>query len=383
MKKLTKSILFLPFLQIPSGHHQVANALIDEVLRIHPQIRCHKVDILAYSYGKIELLVSKIYLKWIQAFPEMYNSIYQNSVYKDIEQHKRYRLYEFLFIYFMKRLIQEKKPDLIVCTHALPAYMLNYLKEKNELRVPIINVYTDYFIHRFWGVKHIDFHFVPSYQMKNFLNEKGIDDKRIFITGIPIHSKISKQKKPAPVPSSQSISSVLISGGNLGVGAIDDLIQKIAEVKSPHQIHFYVLCGKNRKLYEKLKRMNKSHIIPFPYINCREEMNTLYEQMDGILTKPGGVTISESLFKRKPIFIYDALPGQEEINLKQLKDLGLVFHLNKGEVYEQLYSILQNQNELKRYQNRVANFHSRLHTKEPSELIAEILTSFSRSPPLL
>ncbi len=60
MKKLTKSILFLPFLQIPSGHHQVANALIDEILQIHPQIRCDKVDILAYSYGKIESLVSKI-----------------------------------------------------------------------------------------------------------------------------------------------------------------------------------------------------------------------------------------------------------------------------------------------------------------------------------
>lgn len=373
MKKLTKSILFLPFLQIPSGHHQVANALIDEILRTHPQIRCDKVDILAYSYGKIEHLVSKIYLKWIQAFPGIYNSIYQNSVYKNIEQNKRYRLYEFLFIYFMKRLIQERKPDLIVCTHALPAYMLNYLKEKNELRVPVINVYTDYFIHRFWGVDHIDFHFVPSYQMKNFLNQKGVNDKRIFITGIPIHSKILKQKQQTPAPSTQSVSSVLISGGNLGVGAMDDLIQKIAVVKPPHQIHFYVLCGKNKKLYEKLKRLHKSHIIPFPYIDCREKMNALYEQMDGILTKPGGVTISESLFKRKPIFIYDALPGQEEINLKQLKDLGLVFHLNKGEVHEQLYSIFQNQNELKRYQNQVENFHSHIHSKEPAELIVEIL----------
>jgi processive 1,2-diacylglycerol beta-glucosyltransferase len=373
MEKLTKSILFLPFLQIPSGHHQVANALIDEILQIQPQLRCDKVDILAYSYGKIEPLVSKIYLKWIQAFPGMYNSIYQNSVYKNIEQNKRYLLYEFLFIYFMKRLIQEKKPDLIVCTHALPAYMLNYLKMKSELSVPVINVYTDYFIHNFWGVDHIDFHFVPSYQMKNFLNQKGINDKQIFITGIPIHSKISKQKKQTPTPSTQSVSSVLISGGNLGVGAIDDLIEKIAVVQPPHKIHFYVLCGKNKKLYEKLKKMHKSHIIPFPYIDCREKMNALYEQMDGILTKPGGVTISESLFKRKPIFIYDALPGQEEINLKQLKDLGLVFYLNKGKVHEQLCSILQNQIELKRYQNQVANFHSHIHSKEPSELIAEIL----------
>jgi processive 1,2-diacylglycerol beta-glucosyltransferase len=62
-------------------------------------------------------------------------------------------------------------------------------------------------------------------------------------------------------------------------------------------------------------------------------MNDLYDQIDAILTKPGGVTISESLFKRKPIMIYDALPGQEEINLKQLKDLSLVFHLNKQKIY--------------------------------------------------
>ena len=129
-------------------------------------------------------------------------------------------------------------------------------------------------------------------------------------------------------------SSVLISGGNLGVGAIDELLQIIAEVKPPLRIQYSVLCGKNKKLYEKLRRMQKSHIIPYPYIDCRKKMNSLYDQVDAILTKPGGVTISESLFKRKPIFIFDALPGQEEINLEQLKKLGLVFHLNKREIHK-------------------------------------------------
>lgn len=272
----------------------------------------------------------------------------------------------------MKRLLEEKQPDLIVCTHALPAYMLNYLKEKNELSVPVINVYTDFFIHRFWGVEQIDYHFVPSPQMKNFLIKKGISEERIYITGIPIHPKIIKQKQ-TPAPANSSVLSVLISGGNLGVGTIDDLIQKIAEAKPPQQIQFYVLCGKNKKLYKKLKDMQKSNIIPIPYINCREKMNGLYDQMDAIITKPGGVTISESLFKRKPIFIYDALPGQEEINLQQLKDLGLVFHLNKHEIHQQILSILHDENELKQYQNQVANFHSHIYCKDPSEIIAELL----------
>lgn len=372
MEKRAKSILFLPFLQIPSGHHQVANALIDGITGIYPEIKCDKVDILAYSYGKAESLVSKVYLKWIHTFPKMYTSIYKNSVYKNIEKNKRYRLYEFLFFYFIKRLIDEKQPDLVICTHALPAYMLNYMKKKNVLKIPVINVYTDYFINRLWGLEHIDFHCVPSIQMKNYLSQKGISDEQIFITGIPIHSKIKKLRQ-IPIPKTQYVSTVLIAGGNLGVGGMGDLLRKIASLKSSQPIQFLVLCGKNRRLYEELKGMQKSHIIPFPYIDCREKMNTLYDQIDAILTKPGGVTISECLFKRKPIFIYDALPGQEEINLKHLKDLGLVFHLNKQAMFEQLHSILHDKNELNKYQSQVANFHSYIHSKESSEIIADIL----------
>src|SRR4051794_25997033 len=125
MEKQTKTVLFLPFLQIPSGHHQVARALMDGIADRAPQILCEKVDILSYSYGKIENLISVIYLKWIHRFPKLYNFIYKISVFKNIEESKRYFLYESLFVFFMKRLIQERKPDLIVCTHALPAYMVN------------------------------------------------------------------------------------------------------------------------------------------------------------------------------------------------------------------------------------------------------------------
>ncbi|HDR7315640.1 TPA: UDP-glucuronosyltransferase, partial [Bacillus cytotoxicus] len=181
-----KKILFLPFLQIPSGHYQVANALIEGIQNDQLHIKCDQVDILSYSYGKVEAFVSSIYLKWIKTLPNLYNKIYKNFVYKNEEEQKRYRLYEILFVPFMRKLIKEKQPDLIVCTHALPSYILNYLKEKGELKIPVINVYTDYFIHQGWGITHIDFHFVPSHYMKEFLQNKGIHNEQIFITGIPI-----------------------------------------------------------------------------------------------------------------------------------------------------------------------------------------------------
>lgn len=52
-------------------------------------------------------------------------------------------------------------------------------------------------------------------------------------------------------------------------------------------------------------------------------MNILYEQADAILTKPGGVTIAESLYKRIPIMICNHLPGQEQINLQHLTECGV------------------------------------------------------------
>ncbi|KAA9019548.1 glycosyltransferase family protein [Niallia endozanthoxylica] len=96
---------------------------------------------------------------------------------------------------------------------------------------------------------------------------------------------------------------MLISGGNLGVGGIEELLKNLGSTNSLQPIQFYVLCGENIKLYEKLKRLQNHYVVPYPYISCRKKMNDLYDQIDAILTKPRGVTISESLLKRKPILI--------------------------------------------------------------------------------
>ncbi len=379
MKNQAKSVLFLPFLQIPSGHHQAAEALLEELGKRHPHTQCEKVDILAYSYGRMESFVSRIYLKWIHALPGIYHALYQLSVYKNPQEDKRFYLYEFLFLHFMRKLISEKNPDLIICTHALPAYMVNVLKKRNELKVPAINVYTDYFIHRFWGVDQIDFHFVPTEGMKTFLKNKGVSEQNIYITGIPVHSKITKMTEPPKNKTSTSFS-VLVAGGSMGAGGVGNLVRKIAETPTEGKLHYYILCGKNRGLYEQLKKLKHENFTPLAYISCKDEMNKLYDDIDAVVTKPGGVTISECLCKRKPIFIHEALPGQEVINLQQLNELGVVFQLNKENIHEQILSILQNENEMEQYQSQVSNFHSQLCREEPADILGALLNREFHTP---
>lgn len=365
-------VLFMPFLQIPSGHHQVADTLCDIIHEIDPSIDCDKVDILNYSYGKIESIISRSYLKWIHYSPNTYNWLYQNSVVQqNNDNQKDYKLYELLFKRFVLKLINEKKPDLIVCSHALPSYMLSKLKEKKMITTPVINVYTDFFIHDFWGIKDINYHFVSHQAMKEYLVERGVNESKIFLTGIPIHPILSKTQQTRK---SQDLLTCTIMGGSLGVGVINQLIPKLMSAK---EVTFYIMCGKNKKLYDELVVINHPKIIPLPYLSKKEEMNEIYSKSDLVVTKPGGVTISECLNKKIPVLIYHALPGQEQINLSLLRNMGLVFDFNSWHEIDcfetELKRFSKKNNIFPRYLKAINQYKAQLSDKPISQILHQII----------
>lgn len=339
---MMKKILFLPFLQLPSGHHQVADTLEELLLEIDPKIATEKIDVLDYGFGKLESVVSFIYLKWIQYFPAIYNFIYQRSVYTNKYRTNNYWTYELLFKKIVLKLVTEKNPSLIICTHALPSYMLSKLRQEKQINTTVVNVYTDFFIHKFWGIENIDYHLVSHEKMKEYLVGQGVKTEKIFLTGIPIHPKITKTAKKKRDNNDLLIGAIM--GGSLGVGNILKLATKLMNSK---KMKFFILCGKNKLLYEKIIKLNNANLVPLPYITCKQEIDKLYSTIDFAISKPGGVTVSECLMKDIPILIYHALPGQEEINLQELSELGLVYSFVdwkkiSGDIDQQLYpSILK------------------------------------------
>ncbi|MHC2206524.1 processive 1,2-diacylglycerol beta-glucosyltransferase [Paenibacillus sp. PvR052] len=365
-----KKIMLMPFLSISSGHHQVAEALIEHIQGVMASVLCNKVDILRYSYGSMESAVSRIYIKWIHSFPNLYDWLYRMSVYQPIQQPQRYRLYEWLFQYFVEKLVREEEPQIIICTHALPSYILSRLKALGVISIPVINVYTDFFINNLWGCGDIDYHFVPDAYLKQSLLQKGVPSERIYVTGIPIHPKITENKEK---PMSSSQMTVLISGGSLGAGVIRSLLRQIGKTGN---IQYKVLCGKNKHLQEELMNLKHPRITPLPYITSREEMDELYNQIDAIVTKPGGVTVSECLYKRIPIFVYHALPGQERINLQHLKQQGLIVQADHWErdanMEEQLLSILGSQEKSDGLHRNVDHYYDAITNKNISLLLQNI-----------
>jgi processive 1,2-diacylglycerol beta-glucosyltransferase len=173
---------------MPSGHHQVADSLINSLA--DTDIHCKKVDILSYTNQTIEGVVTRMYLKTLNIWPNSYEQLY-SLVAGPSEEQKKSKAIDFLLSSTLKskmeELITQESPDFIICTHAFPSYLVNELKQEGKRMPPVVNVYTDFFINDIWGRKYIDYHFVSSEEMKSTLMKGGVPKEKIFITGIPIH----------------------------------------------------------------------------------------------------------------------------------------------------------------------------------------------------
>ncbi|WP_163538842.1 glycosyltransferase [Gracilibacillus sp. YIM 98692] len=365
-------VLFMPLLQIPSGHHHAADCIQQQLKQDAQHFDCEKVEILSHCYGSFESIISNLYLYAIHKTPHIYSWLYKTSAVQGTHN-KSYFLYEKLFLNKVLRILNQKEPSIVFCTHALPSYLLNQLKAKQLWSGLVVNVYTDYFINDLWGIKHIDYHFVPSVHVKKKLIHEGINANKILVTGIPVHPVFTEA---TPSLKKKQSYKVLISGGNLGAGSIEKFLRRL---NLDGAIHYYVLCGKNKQLYDRIQRVHHPLIQAVPYIDAKEKMNELYDQCDAIVTKPGGVTITECLWKRLPIFVYEALPGQEEYNLHYLDREALVIPLDWQESTGNLEEIILKQ--LKKHKHdiakRAAGFHQDIESRDIPYLVKQILSASS------
>jgi processive 1,2-diacylglycerol beta-glucosyltransferase len=215
----------------------------------------------------------------------------------------------------------QKNPDFIISTHFFSSEIVAHLKKNHKLTSKLVTVITDFGIHPFWILDATDIYIVASDSSREQLILEGVEESRIQVLGIPIDSKFLNRynknilyKKFALEPDKFT---VLIVMGSFGIGKIEkvvDLLYKEAQI--------LVVCAQNKILYARLKKRNYAGLRIFGFVDNIQELMAI---SDIIITKPGGLTISESLaMGLLPIFI-TAIPGQEIENAKILarKSIGI------------------------------------------------------------
>ncbi len=352
-----KKVLFLPFMQLPTGHHQVADALSRSLSKRVPGLCVKKVDFLSYVGRRLEKVVAKTYLEWINHAPQSYDWAYRTFAYPSSAA-KPLQWYESLFINKMEEMLAREQPDLIVCTQAYPSFLVGRLKEQGRVATPAVNVYTDFFINKIWGGRGIDYHFVADIYLKQqLMRSQRIPGERVFVTGIPVDESFTPSEQ---LPKKSRPYHILIAGGHGGLGDIAGLLQGM---RAASGLRCTVLCGKNVKLLREIASWDMPHVRPLAYISSRQDMNDLYDRVDAIITKPGGVTVSEALVKKLPIFVHSALPGQEEINQEYLNSRGLVYILDPRQpCREQLLDVLEDLGKLADWRGQVETYLRHLDT---------------------
>ena len=218
----------------------------------------------------------------------------------------------------LHRFMEEEKFDYIVMTHFMPTEIAAALKRSGRISSKLITVITDFDVHRIWLANGIDIYTVASDWTKGKLESIGIPDEQVFVSGIPTDEKFSASVDIRVLKGKlglrEDMFTVLVATGSFGIGPIEDIIDELKGFQ------IIVVCGHNQKLYQKLSAKNSRLV---HVLGLVDNMHELMAVSDVMVTKPGGLSISEALVSQLPLIFFNAIPGQETGNIRVLKTYGI------------------------------------------------------------
>lgn len=373
------------------GHMRTSNAVKRICKDIDPSVEVKIIDALEYISPFVNKTVTDGYLQIATKTPYVYGAVYKiadrDNPFFDLVSKVTYLLGKKLV-----PLIEEYKPDIIITPHAFMTNMAADLKTKGMIDVPVLCIITDFAPHRTYIRDGVDAYVVASnYVRHQLISEYGVDPEKIYPIGIPIDKKFyEKQDKEEMLKElglRADIPTVLIMAGSLGATEILKVYNEAIETETEFQI--IVITGKNKRLYEAFEKLlNKKEageielvldkydveVLPEaddPFVHSISELvdqfkaqikenikeNSLIQRItkrsssykptkllyfvddiekymtvsDLIITKPGGLTISEALIMGLPMAIFKGYPGQEEQNAEFLYKNHMAVLLEKGE----------------------------------------------------
>src|SRR5580765_7889751 len=293
----------------------------------------HHVDVLNYTNKVFRHLYSKAYIDLVNKMPEVPGWIYDKLDKPWKNERRRLALDKLNTRPFVK-MLREYQPEMIVCTHFLPAEIVSWLKAKSRIASRQAIVVTDFDVHAMWLVHHYEQYFVAIDEARVYLEVLGIPADKITVSGIPIDPVFAVRKDKQEMRRRHGLApdrtTILLSAGGFGVGSMEPLIAALLHLQTSSQI--VAVCGRNSELKERLEKMAAritadSQVIMKPFGYTRE-MDELMAASDLVLGKPGGLTTCEALAKGLVFVIVNPIPGQEERNSDHLLEAGVGIRCN-------------------------------------------------------
>lgn len=329
------------------GHLNAAKSINEYILENYKNVDIELIDCMKYINKTIEKVTTSAYNEMAKKAPWAWGKIYADSQ-KGPLAHLSSRSNKIMAIKLLK-LLREKNADLIISTHPFGSQMCSYLKRKGKINSKIATIMTDFAPHDQWlvGSDFTDYFFVAHDKMKKYLINKNIPEEKIFSTGIPISTRFTKKYDKEKLlkefnlqPGKQTV--LFFGGGEYGLGKSKtfNIFENLIQANENMQV--IAISGKNpemKKEFENIiEKHNKSNCVKLlSYTNKVPELMSI---SDLVVTKPGGLTTSESLASCLPMVIINPIPGQEKENAEFLENHGIAVWIKNSNESKMIFELL-------------------------------------------
>jgi processive 1,2-diacylglycerol beta-glucosyltransferase len=314
-----------------TGHVQASRAIEKYAALRYPGLQITHLNSAELMTPGLKFLFTGFYHFVLRHFPWFWAFLYRRS---NVPPESTPPFRKFLFLWrrvFENRLIKyvaEQNPDYLICTHFMPAEIVAKAKAQGKVTCLTASVVTDFSLHWVYIQNEIDLFFVANHDMSLMMHLRGIDREKIYITGCPIFPEFSrsyssddivKLRDEFGLPRDAVFVMVMMGGEN--IGHISEITRGILQ-KFP-TLSVMPMTGKDKSLFEEMSRLKDRYpgrVFPVAYTTRVSDYMSICHL---VITKPGGITVSECLSMKKPMIIMDPIPGHEEKNALYLSTHGL------------------------------------------------------------
>ena len=315
--------ILLMYATYGTGHKAIAKYVEDYFKSRNEEIKIKNIDLL--DYVRLGKTTSKLSNKIILSG----NPILWGMIYKFFDSKiTTFGTYQLVSKFFDSEALKEEivsfNPDLVISTHFFASTSISRYKKKGYIDSKLVTIITDYQSHELWvqNKKTEDAIIVASKDEKRELVKKGVNPSKIRIYGIPISTKFNSRFDRNEILKKLSISGkrpIYLFFGGGGVGSKTSLPYLKELIKLNLNADIIFVSGHNntvkRKAQDLCEEYDADNVRVFGFVTNVPELMSISE---AVITKPGGITITECLTLKKPMILINKTAGHEKGNFKYL-----------------------------------------------------------------
>jgi processive 1,2-diacylglycerol beta-glucosyltransferase len=320
-----KKILIL---SVPAGagHTRVAEAIHAFAAAAGGEVEAAHLDATRFATARLRKVYTGLYLFLVRRMPAVWSAVYRwtNRAGADGWLERLRRRIERRDCRPLVEEVARQAPDIVVCTHFLPAGILSHEVGAGRLRCQVWVQVTDFDLHRMWVHPHVAGYFAASEEVAFQLRRHGVPPDAIHVTGIPVLPGFAG--RPGRVECAHALGldpwvrTVLLMGGGAGLGNLSRVARQLLALDPDLQL--IALAGRNAAELAALRELAAAYPGRLAPQGYTERVERLMACADLVVTKPGGSTTAECLAMGLPMIVNAAIPGQEECNANFLLEQG-------------------------------------------------------------